>query len=263
MKLKRSAVRKVLRIGLLSLALLGMAIGLPVTYRRASGNLGTIEAGQIFRSAQLSPNHLGQLVRDRGIKTVLNLRGPNPDQSWYRGEVAAVTEAGATLIDVPLSSDQWISREQARTLLEVLDQSERPLLFHCEFGAERTGLVSAFAELLRPGRTLEDARSQFSIRYLFLPTKDGSMMLGHLDRYEDWLRETGQGHNPDHFRRWLGSVYRPGSPSREFWPCNPYPRKVVTTVRPDGSLQTIPETPENACPKMVATQIEEQEASRK
>lgn len=240
-----------------------MAVGLPVAYRRSTGNFGAVEPGRIYRSAQLDPGGLRRIIREHGIKTVLNLRGPNPDQAWYQGEVEAATDAGATLIDLPMSSDQWLSREQARTLLDVLDHCEQPVLFHCEFGAERTGLVAAIVELLEPGRTLEDARSQFSIRYLFLPIRDGLVMRGHLDRYESWLRQQGINHSPERFRHWIAGSYRPGTPSREYWPCNPYPCKVVTTPGQDGQPRSVPEISVNACPKTVATQIEQRKAERR
>src|SRR5205823_11137226 len=97
-----------------------------------------------------------------------------------------------------------------------------------EWGAERTGLVSALAELLRPGGSLDDARAQFSIRYLFLPVRDGARMAAHLDRYAAWLRVQGAPHTPDRFRRWVAEGFRPGHPSREEWPYDPYPLVVVT-----------------------------------
>lgn len=131
-----------------------------------------------------------------------------------------------------MSSDQWLSREQFATLIELLDTSEYPILVHCEWGAERTGLVSAVAELLRPGASLADARAQFSPYYLFLPMKDGLVMRGHLDRYEGWLAASRTVHSSEAFRRWVAHHYWPGSPSREYWPEDVYPLKVVT--RPGG-----------------------------
>ncbi len=254
--------RKAARITVGALLLAGLAIGGPIALRRSAGNFGTVEPGRVFRSAQLGPESLRRAIREHGIKTVLNLRGPNPDQAWYRDEVAATVASGAAQVDVPLASDQWLSHDQVATLLDVLGRAEYPILIHCEFGAERTGLVSAFVELLKPGGTLDDARSQFSIRYLFIPFKDGLVMLGHLDRYESWLRDCRLSHTPDQFRRWLATDYRPDSPSREYWPCNPYPRKVVTRVGPDGSTETSSDLPRDACPKTVATRIERDDQKR-
>lgn len=205
-----------------------LAISALVGWRWMTGNLGVVEPARIYRSRQLDAGTLTRVIRDKGIRTVLNLRGPNPSADWYPAERLATIGAGATLVDVPLASDYWLTREQARGLVELLDSAERPLLVHCQFGAERTGLVSMMAVLLRPGGTLEEARSQFSPYFLFLPTEDGLVMLGHLRQYERWLGREGVEHSADAFRRWIGDHYRPGTPNRSQWPYDPYPLRVVT-----------------------------------
>jgi protein tyrosine phosphatase (PTP) superfamily phosphohydrolase (DUF442 family) len=235
MRMRRTrTLRWLARLLLLLLLPAGGFVGL----RWWTGNFGAVSPGRIYRSAQLTPSALAGMIREHRIKTVLNLRGPNPGQAWYRAERAATLASGATQVDVPMSSDQWISRDQARTLVEVLDTSEYPLLVHCEWGAERTGLASAIAELLRPGGSLEDAERQFSAYYLFVNAKDGRVMSGHVRAYRDWLRAAGQEHAPERFRTWLAKVYRPGSPSREYWPYNPYPLVVVTRPPADERAES-------------------------
>jgi hypothetical protein len=171
---------------------------------------------------------LAQVLKANRIRTVLNLRGSNPSDAWYRGELAATGAAGATQIDVAMSSCLWMSRVQLRRVIRLLDETEYPLLVHCSWGSERTGLVSAFAELLRPGGTLRDARAQFSIRYLFVPVNDGKVMALHLQQYESWLGKHGMQHDPANFRRWVKEGFEPGVPSREQWPYDPYPLVVIT-----------------------------------
>jgi protein tyrosine phosphatase (PTP) superfamily phosphohydrolase (DUF442 family) len=177
---------------------------------------------------QVPASALAQSLRERQIKTVLNLRGSNPSDSWYRGELKTTREAGATQIDVAMSSCLWMSRVQLRALVQAIDGAEYPLLIHCAWGSERTGLVSAFAELLRPGSTLDDARAQFSVRYLFVRVNDGKVMAEHLDQYESWLRNNGLIHDPANFHRWVDEGFKPGQPSREDWAYDPYPLVVVT-----------------------------------
>ncbi|MDG3003475.1 phosphatase domain-containing putative toxin [Paludisphaera mucosa] len=176
----------------------------------------------------MSPTHLAKALRDHGVRTVLNLRGPNPNQSWYRDERAASLAAGATQVDVSLSSCVWMSRIQLRTLIRALDEMRYPILIHCAWGSERTGLVSAIAELLREGSTLDDARAQLALRYLYLPVGDGRIMSEAIDQYEAWLKSEGDEHRPEVFRRWAESGYRPGKPSREDWPYDPYPLILIT-----------------------------------
>jgi hypothetical protein len=175
---------------------------------------------------------LAQTLRDHEIKTVLNLRGPNEFEAWYRDELSATREAGATHVDIAMSSCVWMSRVQLRAIIKTLDTVKYPLLIHCAWGSERTGLVSAFAVLLRPGSTLDDARAQFSIRYLFVRMQDGKIMAEHLDQYELWLRDQRLEHTPAQFRWWVDHGFQPQAPSREDWPYDPYPLVVIT--RPDA-----------------------------
>jgi hypothetical protein len=223
---RRAWARRAVRL-LVAAALVSLTF---VAWRWWGGNFGVVVPGRFYRSAQLSPSALGRIISRNGIKAVLNLRGCNPDP-WYRAERAATLAAGAIQVDVPMASDQWLSRDQARTLVEVLSAREfYPILIHCEWGAERTGLASAFAELLREGGTLAGARAQFSWRYLFLKTHDGKVMLGHLKCYQSWLKSQRLEHSPRQFRRWVAEVYRPrpGTLSREFWPSDPYPLRLIT-----------------------------------
>ena len=219
-RIRKWVVRPILVLLLGALGYLG--------WNLATANFATVEAGRIYRSGQMRAGSMVQVIRSRGIRTVLNLRGSNPQKAWYRAERAAVLAEGATQVDIALSSSEWMSRAQLRTLLRVLDTCEYPLLIHCWRGSERTGLVSAMTELLRPGGTLDDARGQFSLRYLFVRAGDGAMMREHLDRYERWLRDRGQDHSPGRFRLWVAEGYRPGTPCREQWPYDPYPLVVIS-----------------------------------
>ncbi|OJW24757.1 MAG: protein tyrosine phosphatase [Planctomycetales bacterium 71-10] len=189
----------------------------------------------------MSSGRLSATLREHGVRTVLNLRGANPDEAWYRAERDATVAAGATQVDVSMSSCIWMSRVQLRTLVKALDEMEYPVLIHCAWGSERTGLVSAIAELLREGSTLEDARAQFSVRYLFVPVGDGRIMAEAIDQYEAWLAAEKATHSPANFRRWAGSGYRPQKPSREDWPYDPYPL-IVVTPPPAEATAANPET---------------------
>ena len=130
-----------------------------------------------------------------------------------------------------------MSRAQARALLEVLDSVERPLLVHCFHGSERTGLVSAFAELLRPGSTVRDAESQFSAWYLYFGIGDGVVTHHQLVAYETWLQVNHLDHTPNQFRRWVRTGYEPGKPSREQWDFDPYP--LVVTTKPIAPTRSV------------------------
>ena len=182
-------------------AVIVLAAGSYVAWDQATYNFGTVQPGRVYRSGQMPASALARTLGEYRIKTVLNLRGPNPKLSWYPAECEATLAAGATQIDIPMSSCVWMSRIQLRTIIDALETADYPILIHCAWGSERTGLVSAFAELLRPGATLRDARAQFSLAYLFLRVNDGKIMAEHLDRYEDWLRAEGRVHSVASLKR--------------------------------------------------------------
>lgn len=232
---RRSLRRRLVRV----LGLVLVSLSLFVFWRWVSGNLGEVVPNRVYRSAQLGPTALARLIRTRGIKTVLNLRGRNPNASWYRRERETALASQATQIDFSMASDLRLTRAQARTLLDVLNQCEYPIVIHCEWGAERTGLVSAIVALSSAEGSIEKARSQFSPYYLFLPTAHGRTMRSLVDSYQSWLEIRRLDHSADTFRRWIRDDYRPNGPSREDWRYNPYP---LAEIERPGSRErlTIP-----------------------
>ncbi len=236
----------------LILAAIGLTACMPLGFvgsRLATDNFAAVATGSVYRASQMRADALDRAIKRHAIKTVLNLRGEHLDQPWYRDERATTLRDGATQVDVALSSTEWMSRAQARALVDVLDRGERPILIHCLHGSERTGVVAAFSELLRPGGTLASARAQFSWRYLFFGLGNGGRIPEHLDRYESWLAARSLPHSPDLFRRWVREIYVPERPSREYWARDPIPPVVIT--KPDGtrlakgnanSIEAAPET---------------------
>ncbi len=200
-------------------------------------NFGTVRQGEVYRSGQMPAEALTDTIVANRVKTVLNLRGDNPDQSWYRAERQAVLDSGITLVDVPMSSSEWMSRAQLRAVVNVLDTYERPILVHCQFGTDRTGLVSTIAELLRPGTTVDDSRRQLSVRYLYVRAGARKVMAEHVDAYESWLNGQHLKHAPEAFRRWVVEGYVPKKPSREFWPYDPKPAFVVTRPKEKTAIR--------------------------
>ncbi len=215
-----------------------IAVGSAVGWISLTDNFATVVDRQVYRSAQMGASHLARAVRDHRVRTVFNLRGYHPESAWYRDERGTTLGWGATQVDIALSSCEWMSRAQMNTIVDVLGSCEKPVLIHCWHGSERSGLVSALATLLREGSTLEEARRQFSARYLFVPWGDGVVTLRHLEQYEAWLGRHGLTHSPEVLRRWAAEGYVPGTPSRDQWPYDPYPLVVRTKATPDGPVES-------------------------
>ena len=86
--MRRRPVRWSIRAALGATAILAAF----VLVRWTTGNFGTVVPGRVYRSAQLSGEALSARIREHGVRTVLNLRGPNPDETWYRRERQATLE---------------------------------------------------------------------------------------------------------------------------------------------------------------------------
>jgi len=173
-------------------------------------NFHTILPGQFYRCSQPSPARLKQLIHDHGIRTVVNLRGPCPTFDWYLDECRTSAEMDVCQEDVCLSAGRLPPVGEVRRLVEVLDRSERPLLFHCQRGADRTGLASAVALLLYGDGSHAAARRQLGPRYGHLALSRPASLDRFFDLYGAWLRGRGLTHSRNNFRRWVVYEYCPG-----------------------------------------------------
>ena len=110
-----------MRIGKLLLTAVA-AVGVTCGYYAAycglllwSGNHNhTVAEGHLYRSAQLSGQELREETDAHRIRTVLNLRGPNPTDGWYQDEVAATRAHGAALYDVGISAQEPVAPEKIK-----------------------------------------------------------------------------------------------------------------------------------------------------
>ncbi len=116
-----------------------------------------------------SPNGSSSLIQAHHIRTVLNLRGAFPGTPWYEAEVATVRDAGAEIISMPMSANSQPDAALLASLLYELRTAPRPILIHCNAGADRTGLAVALFELLEEGKPPREADHQLSFRYGHFP----------------------------------------------------------------------------------------------
>src|SRR5262245_45343585 len=148
-------------------------------------NLHVVVPGAIYRSSQVSERTLDQLVRRLGIRTVINLRG-NSDGPWYAEECRASSRLGISQEDISFSANHLPSVQAVRHLVEVIDRSEYPILFHCFRGVDRTGLGTVIALLLRTDTPLDEARRALGLQYLHLSFGRTGNLDRFLDFYEEW-----------------------------------------------------------------------------
>jgi protein tyrosine/serine phosphatase len=173
------------------------------------GNFHEVVRGEVYRSAQLSPATLEAYIRARGIRTVINLRGENFDDDWYYNEKAACARAGAVFEDVGLWAYQPSPQGELVRLVDFLEHAQTPILVHCHTGADRAGLASVFALLLRTDTPLAQARGQLTLYFGHMRWGKAACHDRLLDHYERWLREVDKPHCAEMLRHWVRYVYRP------------------------------------------------------
>lgn len=155
---------------LLGMLILPLALGVGYfAYLQGSGNFHSVIPGELYRSAQPSPEDIARYAKKVGIRSILNLRGPNPGVDWYEAEVKQAKELNIQLIDIPLLSRKKMTPEQEKTLIEMMRNAPKPLLIHCAAGANRTGMASAIYLGLIKGEDPAAARQQLSPIYGHLP----------------------------------------------------------------------------------------------
>jgi protein tyrosine/serine phosphatase len=148
-------------------------------------NFHTVVPGELYRSAQLSGSHLERHVRAEGIRTVINLRGPNPGSPWYDDEVRACERLGVTHIDVRMSAKELPPPAEAAVLMAALHDAPRPLLVHCKNGADRSGLACAAYMIAERGVDAQTAASdQLHIWYGHMPVGPTQAMDQFFTMYE-------------------------------------------------------------------------------
>lgn len=159
------------------------------TYLQLKHNFDAVIPGEVYRSAQPSPADLARYKQVYGIKTVVNLRGENRGTPWYDAEVDAATRLDIAHVDFRMSARRELSQQQAAELIAILAQAEKPLLIHCNWGADRTSLAAALyvAAVDKLGEAA--AESQISMRYghISLPLVAGYAMDRSFEALEPWL----------------------------------------------------------------------------
>lgn len=135
--------RRVRRIAWLAAGLLTLPVALKEGDVLFGENFHAVVPGELYRSAQLSGSHLERHIRAEHIRTVINLRGPNPGSAWYDDEVRTCERLGVAHIDVRISARELPPPAEAALLMAALHDAPRPLLVHCKNGADRSGLACA------------------------------------------------------------------------------------------------------------------------
>lgn len=138
-------------------------------YLLETGNFHAITPGVAYRSAQLNRSDLKYYIGKYNIKSIVNLRGENREQQWYQEEIAVSTELNMAHYDVPLSASQEPEIKDIGKLMEIFKSAPRPVLIHCQAGADRSGLVAAMWKVVVDQEPKANAQRQLTILYGHMP----------------------------------------------------------------------------------------------
>jgi protein tyrosine phosphatase (PTP) superfamily phosphohydrolase (DUF442 family) len=196
--------------------LLAAIIFTALYYLLLSSKIYPVIESRIYRSAQLSDEALETIIKEKGIRTIINLRGKDEDSSWYADESRMADDMNIKLFDIRLMSNELPRYRRLAAVLSLLQDSEKPLLIHCKRGADRTGLVSALALVLEKDPPLDEVKKQFSALYGVLPIYR-STAPALFSLYEQWLNKTGNKHSRAVLLDWIRYEYVDSFGNLEFW----------------------------------------------
>lgn len=160
----------------------------------------TVSSGLIYRSAQLSPTEFSQAIHQYKIRAILNLRGEHANKLWYQQERELASQDNILHYDLQMASYTKPTRAQLLQLVDILEKSPKPLLVHCEGGADRTGLASAIALILQD-RPLTEAEKEYSLRFYVIHEKSVGRIV--IPLYAEWLKKNNYLSSRQNFFNWL------------------------------------------------------------
>jgi len=182
-----------------AISVLMVLMALFLAYMVLRNNIHEVNSHEFYRSAQLSPSRLKRLIRTDHIRAIINLRGANPQADWYRDELSVSRAVGVQHYDIRLSARHLPTVKQLRRLIELYRTAPKPILIHCQGGADRTGFAASMW-LLMHGYSLLDAKRAFSLLY-FVHRSD-SIGKQVFPIYVHWLQRHHYKTSAQHFLQW-------------------------------------------------------------
>lgn len=160
-----------------------VAFGVPAAYYRSNytnfKRFRVVTPGKFYRSGQFTASGLRAIVRDVGIRTVINLQEENADpfmpEEWLGRpsvrESELCREIGVNYYALfggeIMPPDEAAKGKRPAVIDEYLrildDPKNYPVLLHCKAGLHRTGLMTAIYRMeyenVSPGRAMDELRA--------------------------------------------------------------------------------------------------------
>jgi tyrosine-protein phosphatase SIW14 len=190
----------------LGVTAVGVVVASPFVYSSRQHthfrNLRVVQEGVLYRSGQLTPDGFDQVIREKGIRTVVTLRtsrivGKAPPDDWEREVCVA---RGLNHIRIvprvwgPDESGEVPAEDAVREFLAVLDNpTNYPVLVHCFAGIHRTGTMCAIFRMEYQSWSNERAVEEMRLCG-FDPLDMQEHIAGYLRAYQPrWKRSGSSG----------------------------------------------------------------------
>lgn len=168
--------------------------------------------GGMYRSSQPSPAQIRHDRQQYGLRSIINLRGPN-DHASFLFEEACCREQGIALYNLRVNSRKPPRAEFFHQLHELFERIEYPALLHCKSGADRASLASTLYRVLHLGHPVAEAIAELGWTYGHFRHSATGVIDFIFARYlADDARQ------PIAFMTWVDTVYDPDVIRAEFRP---------------------------------------------
>ncbi|WP_084396202.1 fused DSP-PTPase phosphatase/NAD kinase-like protein [Henriciella aquimarina] len=146
---------------------------------------------EMWRSNQPNPRQVAEHAAERGVQTIINLRGQST-KGYYLLEKEACEAVGITLVDFQVFSRDTPTVETIFAARDLFEEIAYPALMHCKSGADRAGLMSVLYMIFRRGLPVTRAIEQLSGRYLHVKSGKTGMLDAFFQAYLDDTAGTGK-----------------------------------------------------------------------
>lgn len=143
-------------------------------------NFDVVVPGKLYRSGQPSASQLENWIKRYNLKSILSLRHSMPE---YEKEIA--NRYGVKIYRIIFSAKQGLTEQQWKSAEKILtDESNQPLLIHCQSGVDRTGLVSALYRVEEQNWPLNKALGEMILQY-YIPFQYPVLQQQLRERYQE------------------------------------------------------------------------------
>ena len=169
-------------------------------------NLHEEVRGEVYRSSRLTQQRLGELIREKRLRTVITFTAGGANHPWFAEQRGVCQARGVEMYDLFLRPDSAAPWQTLTYLTNILERAPRPILVQSSRGLDQSGFTVALAELLN-GAPLESALQQFDAKYGQFGGAEHSPLGQTFLQYQRSLVMHQRAHSAQQFLSWVRDEY--------------------------------------------------------